>query len=75
MQSGTCWQRNVATVSESACSLGGYDQEELGRAGAMRAYADPADLLDHLNEVGAGGSSGAEAQRSAIHESFTPPVT
>jgi len=31
---------------------GGYGLEELERAGAYRVYADPADLLDHLDEVG-----------------------
>jgi HAD superfamily hydrolase (TIGR01509 family) len=31
---------------------GGYGQEELERAGAYRVYADPADLLEHLDEVG-----------------------
>lgn len=31
---------------------GGYGQEELERAGAMRVYEDPADLLKHLDEVG-----------------------
>ena len=31
---------------------GGYGQEELERAGAYRVYQDPADLLDHLDEVG-----------------------
>jgi HAD superfamily hydrolase (TIGR01509 family) len=31
---------------------GGYGQEELERAGAARVYADPADLLTHLDEVG-----------------------
>jgi phosphoglycolate phosphatase-like HAD superfamily hydrolase len=31
---------------------GGYGQEELERAGAARVYADPADLLAHLDEVG-----------------------
>jgi HAD superfamily hydrolase (TIGR01509 family) len=31
---------------------GGYGQEELERAGAYRVYADPADLLWHLDEVG-----------------------
>ena len=31
---------------------GGYGMEELERAGAYRAYADPADLLAHLDEVG-----------------------
>jgi HAD superfamily hydrolase (TIGR01509 family) len=31
---------------------GGYGQEELERAGAVRVYEDPADLLKHLDEVG-----------------------
>jgi len=31
---------------------GGYDQDELERAGASRVYEDPADLLCHLDEVG-----------------------
>jgi HAD superfamily hydrolase (TIGR01549 family) len=31
---------------------GGYGVEELERAGAYRVYDDPADLLDHLDEVG-----------------------
>ena len=31
---------------------GGYGQEELERAGAYRVYLDPADLLQHLDEVG-----------------------
>jgi HAD superfamily hydrolase (TIGR01509 family) len=31
---------------------GGYGQEELERAGAYRVYADPADLLLHLDELG-----------------------
>jgi HAD superfamily hydrolase (TIGR01509 family) len=31
---------------------GGYGREELDRAGAYRVYADPADLLAHLDEVG-----------------------
>lgn len=31
---------------------GGYGEEELIRAGAYRVYADPADLLAHLDEVG-----------------------
>jgi phosphoglycolate phosphatase-like HAD superfamily hydrolase len=32
---------------------GGYGQDELERAGAYRVYSDPADLLEHLDEVGA----------------------
>jgi HAD superfamily hydrolase (TIGR01549 family) len=31
---------------------GGYGTEELERAGAYRVYEDPADLLQHLDEVG-----------------------
>src|SRR5262245_3514834 len=31
---------------------GGYGMEGLERAGAYRVYADPADLLAHLDEVG-----------------------
>jgi HAD superfamily hydrolase (TIGR01509 family) len=34
---------------------GGYAREELERAGAYRVYADPADLLRHLDEVGVRG--------------------
>jgi HAD superfamily hydrolase (TIGR01549 family) len=32
---------------------GGYGSDELERAGAYRVYQDPADLLTHLDEVGA----------------------
>lgn len=31
---------------------GGYGEDELIRAGAYRVYADPSDLLAHLDEVG-----------------------
>ena len=31
---------------------GGYGEDELDRAGAYRAYQDPLDLLQHLDEVG-----------------------
>lgn len=31
---------------------GGYGEDELQRAGAYRVYADPADMLQHLDEVG-----------------------
>jgi HAD superfamily hydrolase (TIGR01549 family) len=31
---------------------GGYGEQELERAGAYRVYQDPADLLNHLDEVG-----------------------
>jgi HAD superfamily hydrolase (TIGR01509 family) len=32
---------------------GGYGQEELERAGALRVYEDPADLLLHIDEIAA----------------------
>ena len=32
---------------------GGYGEEELARASAFRVYADPADLLNHIDEVAA----------------------
>jgi HAD superfamily hydrolase (TIGR01509 family) len=32
---------------------GGYGEEELARAGAFRVYEDPADLLEHIDEVAA----------------------
>ena len=32
---------------------GGYGEEELARAGAFRVYADPDDLLRHIDEVAA----------------------
>ncbi len=31
---------------------GGYGVDELRQAGAIRVYEDPADLLDHIDEVG-----------------------
>ena len=31
---------------------GGYGEEELERAGAARVYEDPADMLEHLDEIG-----------------------
>ena len=31
---------------------GGYGSDELRQAGAIRVYDDPADLLDHIDEVG-----------------------
>ncbi|HXY21782.1 MAG TPA: HAD-IA family hydrolase, partial [Burkholderiaceae bacterium] len=31
---------------------GGYGQDELERAGAIRVYDDPADLLRHIDEIG-----------------------
>ncbi len=34
---------------------GAYSQEELERAGAFRVYADPADLLVHIEDLGIPG--------------------
>ena len=31
---------------------GGYGTEELRQAGAIRVFDDPADLLEHIDEVG-----------------------
>jgi phosphoglycolate phosphatase-like HAD superfamily hydrolase len=31
---------------------GGYGEDELMGAGAYRVYQDPADLLEHLDELG-----------------------
>jgi phosphoglycolate phosphatase-like HAD superfamily hydrolase len=31
---------------------GGYGEDELERAGAIRVYEDPADLLEHVAEIG-----------------------
>jgi HAD superfamily hydrolase (TIGR01509 family) len=33
---------------------GGYSQSELEQAGAFRVYADPADMLEHIEDVGLG---------------------
>ena len=38
---------------------GGYGEDELVRAGAYRVYQDPADLLQHLHEIGVRASRGA----------------
>ena len=35
---------------------GGYGHDELQSAGAYRVYEDPADLLEHLDEVGVRGA-------------------
>jgi hypothetical protein len=34
---------------------GGYSEEELGRAGAFRIYSDPADMLEHIEDLGIEG--------------------
>ena len=33
---------------------GGYSQAELEQAGAFRVYADPADMLEHIEDLGIG---------------------
>jgi phosphoglycolate phosphatase-like HAD superfamily hydrolase len=33
---------------------GGYGREELERAGAFRVYADPSDMLVHIEDLGIG---------------------
>lgn len=43
--------RRAGTLGVGLLS-GGYGREELERAGAYRVYADPADLLARLDEVG-----------------------
>lgn len=49
------WDMLAATRARSlgiGLLSGGYGREELERAGAYRVYEDPADLLEHLDEVG-----------------------
>jgi HAD superfamily hydrolase (TIGR01549 family) len=41
-----------ARALEIGMLSGGYGREELERAGAFRVYEDPADLLEHIDEVG-----------------------
>ncbi|MGA8619924.1 MAG: hypothetical protein WB660_15560 [Candidatus Sulfotelmatobacter sp.] len=38
---------------------GGYSQEEWERAGAFRVYADPTDLLIHIEDLAKLGIPGA----------------
>jgi HAD superfamily hydrolase (TIGR01549 family) len=49
------WDMLAATRARSlgiGVLSGGYGLEELERAGAYRVFEDPADLLEHLDEVG-----------------------
>jgi HAD superfamily hydrolase (TIGR01549 family) len=49
------WDMLAATRARSlgiGLLSGGYGLEELERAGAYRVFDDPADLLEHLDEVG-----------------------
>jgi HAD superfamily hydrolase (TIGR01509 family) len=41
---------------------GGYGQDELERAGAIRVYEDPADLLRHIDEIGGRADSTLRAR-------------
>ena len=43
--------RRASALSVGLLS-GGYGKEELEKAGAYRVYQDPADMLQHLDEVG-----------------------
>ena len=43
--------RRAATLGIGLLS-GGYGRDELEKAGAYRVYQDPADMLQHLDEVG-----------------------
>lgn len=45
---GSCTMRGHNALSR----LGGYGRGGLGRAGVYRVYADPADMLAHLDEIG-----------------------
>jgi HAD superfamily hydrolase (TIGR01509 family) len=49
----------LAAARKSALGVGllsgGYSREELERAGAFRVYADPADLLLHIEDLGIPG--------------------
>ena len=47
---GTCLPRGAR--ARIGLLSGGYGTDELERAGAYRVYDDPADLLDHLDEIG-----------------------
>jgi len=49
------WDR-LAAGRRRALSIGflsgGYSQAELEQAGAFRVYADPANMLEHIEDVG-----------------------
>jgi phosphoglycolate phosphatase-like HAD superfamily hydrolase len=34
---------------------GGYSKDELEQSGAFRVYSDPADMLDHIEDLGIAG--------------------
>ena len=49
---GTCWPPSAPVRSGSGCSPAATDVKELERSGAYRVYADPAEMLSRLEEVG-----------------------
>ncbi len=53
MRSGTCSPRGGARALGVGLLSGGYGEDELERAGAMRVFEDPADLLSRIHEIGA----------------------
>ena len=50
-RSARCPARRARGLGVGVLS-GGYGQDELERAGAIRVYEDPADLLHHIDEIG-----------------------
>ncbi|MGN9841920.1 HAD family hydrolase [Nonomuraea sp. H19] len=54
-RAGAVSLRRATMVTKSPrdyATSGGYGRDELERAGAFRVYADPADMLDRLDELG-----------------------
>ena len=49
---GTCSPRSAPGALGIGLLSGGYGREELERSGAYRVYADPAEMLTRLEEVG-----------------------
>ena len=45
---------------------GGYGREELERAGAYRVYADPAEMLGRIDELGVRADSPPADRRQAV---------
>ena len=53
-RSGTCSPPRAARALGIGLLSGGYGEEELQRASALRVYEDPADLLAHIYELAGG---------------------
>jgi hypothetical protein len=51
-EAGPSHNKAASTTRRHRLAAGGYREDELVRAGAYRVYADPADLLLHIDEVG-----------------------